>query len=104
MTAGLWRNLETTPRQQRHSFRRTRGRLTQADLLLEKLRESRDQSKALELPAILDLRISQFGARLKELRNRGFKIENELDHTGDGVVRSRYWLRFDPEREVSNGQ
>ena len=99
MTAGLWREHEATPHQQRLSFRRTRGRLPQADLVLEKLREARDQSKALELPAIMALGIAQHGARLKELRDRGFVIENEQDRDTDGVVRSRYWLRFDPERE-----
>ena len=99
MTAELWREHPTTPRQQRLSFRRTGGRLPQADLLLEKLREARDQSRALELPAIMALGIAQHGARLKELRNRGFVIENEQDRDPDGVVRSRYWLRFDPERD-----
>ena len=104
MTAGLWRNHETTPRQQKLSLRRTRGRQTQADLVLEKLREARDQSKALELPAIMALGIAPHGARLKELCDRGFVIENEQDRDTDGVVRSRYWLQFDPEREVPHGK
>ena len=104
MTTRLWREHPATPRQQCLSFRKGRGRLTQADLLLEKLRVASDQSDALALPAIMALGIAQHGARLKELRNRGFVIENELDHDADGVVRSRYWLRFDPELEARNGQ
>ena len=70
----------------------------QVELLIEKLRESRAQGKALELPEIMRLWIAQHGTRLKGLRFRGFVIENEQDRDGD-VVRSRYWLRFDPERD-----
>jgi hypothetical protein len=43
--------------------------------------------------------IAQHGARFKELRDQGFEIENEMERTRDGVVLSRYWLRFDPERD-----
>ena len=99
MTAGLWREHEATPNQQRLGFRKRRRPLTQADLLLRKLREARDQSGALELPAIMALGIAEHGARLKELRDRRFVIENELDRDNDGVVRSCSWLRFDPEQE-----
>lgn len=38
-------------------------------------------------------------ARFKELREQGFEIVNEMERTVDGVVLSRYWLRFDPERD-----
>ena len=81
MTGGLWR------------------RPSQTELLLAKLRERRGDGKALELPEIMhDLGIAQHGARFKELRDRGFKIINELESVA-GRLRSRYWLIFDPERD-----
>ena len=71
----------------------------QTALLLEKLREKRAQGKALELPTIMhELGIAQHGARLKELRDRGFVIANELE-SKDGRLNSRYWLIHDPERD-----
>ena len=74
-------------------------RPTQSELLIAKLRELRAIGKALELPEIMRLGIAQHGARFNELRRRGFIVENELDHNLAGVVHSRYWLRFDPERD-----
>ena len=35
---------------------------------------------------------------MKEIRDRGFKVINELESV-KGVLRSRYWLLFDPERD-----
>lgn len=104
MTAGIWQEYLATQPHQQFSCRKGRGRLTQSDLVLEKPREAHGQSKALELPAIMALGIAQHGARLKELRDRGFLIENEQDRDSDGVVRPRYWLRFDPEREIPHGK
>jgi len=75
-------------------------RPTQTELLIAKLREKRAVGKALELPEIMhELGIAQHGARLKELRDRGFKIVNELESVKGGVLHSRYWLIYDPERE-----
>ena len=73
-------------------------RPTQRDLLIEKLRERRAEGRALDLPEIMRLGIAQHGARMKEIRNRGFQIKNELETVG-GALHSRYWLTFDPERD-----
>jgi hypothetical protein len=73
-------------------------RPTQTELLISKLREARANGMALELPEIMRLGIAQHGTRLKELRDRGFKIINELESV-KGVLHSRYWLIFDPERD-----
>ena len=74
-------------------------RPSQTELLLAKLRETRAADKALELPVIMhELGIAQHGAGLKELRDRGFKIINELESI-KGVLHSRYWLIHDPERD-----
>lgn len=73
-------------------------RPTQTDLLISKLREARAEGKALELPEIMRLGIAQHGARMKEIRDRGFKVINELESL-EGVLHSRYWLLFDPERD-----
>jgi len=100
--AYLWRDNPATPSQQalfQKATRKRRSRPTQADLLLAMLREARERKSAVELPSIMLTGIAQHGARFHELRNRGFAIENETDnHTG--VLRSRYRLTFDPEREA----
>ena len=78
-------------------------RPTQTDLLISKLREARAEGKALELPEIMRLGIAQHGARLNELRSRGFVIENEMSRHGD-TIRSCYWLKYDPEQESAHGR
>ncbi len=96
----LWRNHPATPRQQTLPFegkRKRRKLRTQADLLIGLLRAARANRAPLELPAIMQAGIAQHGARMKEIRDRGFRIENEMDRNADGAVCSRYWLRFDPE-------
>jgi hypothetical protein len=47
------------------------------------------------LPQILSLQISQFGARLKELRALGFDIQNRQEHHG-GQTHSFYRLVSGP--------
>ena len=101
MNGGLWRDHPATPRQEQLVFKssRKRARRTQADVIVELLREKRALGKALELPEIMAAGIAQHGARFNEIRARGFVVENELEHDTSGKVRSRYWLRFDPERD-----
>jgi hypothetical protein len=87
----------------RRQFQRTvtggrRRKPTQAERLIDKLREARAEKRALELPEIMQLGIAQHGARIKEIRDRGFKVINELESV-DGILHSRYWLIFDPERD-----
>jgi Helix-turn-helix domain len=48
------------------------------------------------LPKILDLHISQFGARILELRRLGFQIENKTQRDDSGVVHSWYRLVNSP--------
>ena len=80
MTGGLWH------------------RPTQTEILIDKLREARAAGRALELPEIMRLGIAQHGARMNEIRNRGFRVINELESI-EGVLHSRYWLIHDPERD-----
>jgi hypothetical protein len=97
----LWRNHPAPPHQQSLSDASQPGQvshLTQADLLLSMLREARSQGRAVELPAIMRAGIAQHGARLFELRERGFVIVNQMERY-DGAIRSRYHLTFDPESE-----
>jgi hypothetical protein len=103
---GLWQNHPATPRQQHLVFRNRKscGRATQADVLIAMLRDARDNGKAVDLPAILAVGIGQHSARFNEIRRRGFEIQNELDRDSNGVVRSRYWLRHDPERDGAHGK
>lgn len=100
MNRGLWREHQATPKQ-RLILRSGSGRKrqTQADLLTAMLREARSSGKPLDLPAIMQAGIAQHSARFNEIRARGFVVENELERDSSGMVRSRYWLRFDPERE-----
>jgi hypothetical protein len=100
VTSGLWRDHPATARQEQLSFQpsRKRTRPTQADVIVELLREKRAQGKPLELPEIMAAGIAQHGARFNEIRSHGFVVENELDRDSRGIVRSRYWLRYDPEQ------
>jgi Helix-turn-helix domain len=52
-------------------------RKSQSDRLLELLITA--HGAPVFLPQILELRISQYGARIRELRDRGFQIENERE-------------------------
>jgi hypothetical protein len=36
--------------------------------------------------------------RMKEIRDRGFQVINERESFA-GLLHSRYWLTFDPERD-----
>ena len=97
----FWRNHEATPRQQRLAFgaQRRRWRPTQVDVYIAMLRDARARGAALELPQIMAAGIAQHGARLKQIRDRGFVVDNEMERDADGRVLSRYYLRFDPETE-----
>lgn len=99
----LWRNHPATSHQQDLPFsakRNQRAQRTQADVLIGMLRTARANREPLELPSIMKAGIAQHGARLKEIRDRGFRVENEMERTADGAVLSRYWLIFDPERDA----
>jgi hypothetical protein len=96
----LWRGHPATPHQQALPFgakAKRCARLTQADVLIDMLRMARANGEPLQLPEIMKAGIAQHGARFKEIRDRGFQVENEMERTADGAVLSRYWLRFDPE-------
>jgi hypothetical protein len=104
----LWRGHPATPAQQSLCFepeakkkpaRKRSGYRTEADVLLEMLRAARAVGKPLELPTIMQAGIAQHGARMTELRERGFEIVNEMERC-DRAVRSWYRLVFDPERET----
>ena len=98
----FWRGHLATPHQQDLPFegkRKRRKVCTQADVLIGMLRAARANRTPLQLPDIMQAGIAQHGARFKELREQGFEIINEMERSTDGVVLSRYWLRFDPERD-----
>jgi hypothetical protein len=87
MSGLLWRNY------------RRQGKSTQADDLLSMLRTARANGEGLPLFHIMGAGIAQHGARFNELRSRGFVIHNELHRESSGIVRSKYWLKYDPEKE-----
>ena len=100
---GLWRGKPATVAQARFAFhRKSPKKPTQADVLAAMLRRARAAGAALTLPEIMQAGIAQFTARIFELRESGFVIENQLDRGADGRVHSRYWLRFDPEQDGSS--
>jgi hypothetical protein len=70
------------------------SRRNQRDVILDVLQRARGQE--VPLPAILSLRISQFGARIKELRAEGHIIRNRIEHR-DGQVFSWYRLESSPD-------
>jgi hypothetical protein len=99
--SGFWRGYLGTSNQQELPFksgRKRRSKPTQADVLIALLRDARAKRQPVQLPSIMRAGIAQHGARFKEIREQGFHIENEMERTADGVL-SRYWLRFDPERD-----
>jgi hypothetical protein len=95
----LWHGHAATPAQSLLEFPNGTGRKTQADVLTEMLRAARAQGRALQLPEIMLVGIAQHGARLSEIRARGFKIENETKRAPDGRTLSSYTLTHDPERD-----
>jgi hypothetical protein len=101
VNGGLWRNHPATPRQEQLVFQssRKRSRRTQADVIVALLREKRALGKSLELPEIMAAGIAQHGARMKEIRERGFVVRNEIERSPDGRVLSRYWLECDPDQD-----
>ncbi len=70
----------------------TDSRQTQCAKLLRLLIGAR--GSWVPLAEILDLKISQFGSRLWEIRHRlGLNVENRMETTADGVKLSWYRLR-----------
>jgi hypothetical protein len=100
--AKLWRDHEATPGQKRHLSHRDHPprRVTQADLLLAKLRDARVKGCAVQLPEIMAAGIAQHSARFNEIRARGYVVRNEIERR-NGLVLSRYYLEHDPERDGS---
>jgi hypothetical protein len=70
-------------------------RPNQRQKLLKLLRENSGQWVG--LPRILDLRISQYSARVHELRKMGYRIENKTKHC-NGQVWS--WFRLVEEGQA----
>jgi helix-turn-helix protein len=70
------------------------NRTGQRELLLTMFQ----RAKGAEVPltAILQLRISQFGARIFELRREGYVIKNRTEHI-NGAVHSWYRLESSPD-------
>jgi hypothetical protein len=67
------------------------------------LRDAHSLGIPLGLPSIMAAGIAQHGARIAELRARGFVIENQIERDAESRVLSRYWLRRDPERDAPSG-
>lgn len=63
---------------------------------LSKLVDLLRSSGEIALPEIQRLGIAQHGARLKELRERGFVIRNRMEHSADGTTHSFYSLLAEP--------
>ena len=106
MKGKLWLGHAATPTQRERAFRKgskKSERPTQANLLAAMLREERAAGKPLALPAIMAAGIAQHGARFNELRSRGFVIENQMTREA-GAIQSRYFLKFDPELEGTDGR
>ena len=71
-----------------------RGKLSQRARILHLLLSAPEVA----LPAILDLRVSQYNARINELRGLGFDIRNRTQRI-EGVVHSWYALNFEPRHD-----
>lgn len=98
----LWRGHPATPEQTSLVFEadgteRRSQRVTQADVMLEMLRQARAIGNRLGLPEIQELRIAQHSARFAELRERGHVITNTMRRNDDGRIISEYALEYDVE-------
>jgi hypothetical protein len=71
-----------------------KSRQTRGEKLLALLRAHKH--KRVPLPEIMQAAGAQFGARILELRRRGFLIENLTERTADGDIHSWYILRAEP--------
>jgi Helix-turn-helix domain len=71
-----------------------RYRQTRGEKLLALLRAHKH--KRVPLPEIMQAAGAQFGARILELRRRGFLIENLMERTADGQTHSWYILQSEP--------
>lgn len=69
------------------------NRATQRELILSMFQ--RANRAEVPLTAILQLKISQFGARIFELRREGYVIKNRTEHI-NGAVHSWYRLESSP--------
>ena len=77
------------------------NRATQRELILTMFQ--RANNAEVPLTAILQLKISHFGARIFELRREGYVIKNRTEHI-NGAVHSWYRLLSSPDeksRELS---
>ncbi|HWR34653.1 MAG TPA: hypothetical protein VN622_02145 [Clostridia bacterium] len=97
---GLWRDHLATPKQSKLVFTAGNRKATQADVLIELLRQARYEKRALELPEIMAVGIAQHGTRFNEIRKRGFDVQNEQERDEHGRVLSRYFLVHDPETDA----
>jgi hypothetical protein len=71
-------------------------RSTQRDRILALLLNA--QGEEVPLPQILELKISQFGARIKEIREAGHIVRNRTERR-DGRIFS--WYRLEPKPTAS---
>jgi hypothetical protein len=69
------------------------NRVTQCDKILRELQQANGGWVPLYRMVAL---ASQYNARIKSLRDRGFKIENRLKHNPDGTVFSWFKLVKSP--------
>jgi hypothetical protein len=97
--------LALQPPSKQHTSNRAEGatnkkpaQTTQRDRLYALLYAHKNEDVG--LPAILELRIAQFGARIKELRELGADIRNRRE-TRDGTTHSWYMLVVPESSDVA---
>lgn len=73
-------------------------KLTQQKRIIEALKAN---NNVLQLNQVLDLKISQYGTRIKELRAKGYVIKNEIIGTFGGVRHTKYTLVSEPKEYIS---
>lgn len=72
-------------------------KITQADLILKAFKESGNK---LTPSDILRLGIAQYNARIKELRDKGYRIESEYLGTFNGVKHTQFTLKSEPRKYI----
>ena len=74
-------------------------KLTQAQRILRAFKESNNTLTPLDM---IRLGIAQYNARVKELRESGYQIDNEYLGTVNGVKHTQFILRSEPKKYKSS--
>jgi hypothetical protein len=78
------------------------GRQSRVQATIALFRTNKD--RRVSLPELQGVAGAQHGARLREARDLGYIIDNEMERTADGEIHSWYILRAEPGEQPTPRQ